>query len=303
MIVYLDQNKWIELARIYHGKDKTQRSISLLKEIDASIDLGYIFPLSAIHYLEFSRISNPKRRARLGEVMWKYSKGKTLISSREIVEKEVEHALKIFFPSVNERSISIVGNGMEHAFGEKWDMQLPNSLNDSVEKAMLTGINNLNIEPISFSSNEHRENFTSHLKSLQNTKLKLEKSKWRRWVYAIAIKDIMRPLYDVMRKHKLPVNSFENFTSEQYAEFVDAMPTRALDVHLHHQVLKNSNYKPKISDLEDWAGLGVAACYADIVVCEKHFSSMLKRDKYKTKARVETDLYNIFETLKSPNKK
>lgn len=156
MIVYLDQNKWIELSRIYHGVDKTERSISLLKEIDVAIDLGYIFPLSAIHYLEFSRISNPNRRARLGEVMWKYSKGKTLISSREIVEKEVEHALKIFFPSVNERSISIVGNGMEHAFGEKWGVQFPDSLNSFVEKAMLTGINNLNVEPISFNSNEHR---------------------------------------------------------------------------------------------------------------------------------------------------
>lgn len=110
----------------------------------------------------------------------------------------------------------------------------------------------------------------------------------------------MRPLYDVMGKHELPVELIKGFTSGQFAEFVEAMPTRALDVHLHHQVLKNSKYKPKISDLEDWAGLGVAACYADIVVCEKHFSSMLKRDMYKPKARIETDIYNIFETVGKP---
>jgi len=78
LIVYLDQNKWIELAKIFHGKDKSERAKSIQKEIEASLECGYIYPLSEVHYMEFARIRNNERRSRLGKVMWEYSKGQTL---------------------------------------------------------------------------------------------------------------------------------------------------------------------------------------------------------------------------------
>ena len=78
---------------------------------------------------------------------------------------------------------------------------------------------------------------------------------------------------------------------------MDAIPTRKLDIHLHRQVLKNDHYKPKESDLEDWAGLGAAACYADAVVCEKHFASLLARDGFTHHARIETNLSETFKSL------
>jgi len=74
-----------------------------------------------------------------------------------------------------------------------------------------------------------------------------------------------------------------------------AMPTRILDVHLHRQVLKNDQYRPKKSDLEDWGGIGVASCYCDVVVCEKHFANMLSRNNYKPTARVVTRLDDVIE--------
>lgn len=66
---------------------------------------------------------------------------------------------------------------------------------------------------------------------------------------------------------------------------------------MHRQVLKNEQYKPKQSDLEDWGGIGVASCYCDVVVCEKHFANLLQRDGYKPKARIETKLDNVFANL------
>ena len=78
---------------------------------------------------------------------------------------------------------------------------------------------------------------------------------------------------------------------------INDMPTRHLDLHLHKQVLRNPNYAAKITDLEDWTGVGVASCYCDVVVCEKHMADMLRRDGFKTKARIETDLERIFVLL------
>lgn len=297
MIVYLDQNKWIELAKIYHGKSSSPGDVAFLKEIEASIACGYQYPLSAIHYMEFSRISNVGRRKRLGEVMWEYSNGKTLASTKEITLKEIEISLKQFFPNIKPRSLDIVGNGMEHAFGESLGKTLPDWINRGIDEAMLKGHDELDIEPISCFSTIYRENFRSHLDSLHKTKTQLDKNKWENWLYAMAIKDIRNPLALVMKSNNLDKEIFENFSVDQLKKFVDLMPSRNLDLHLYRQVLKNPNYKPKVSDLEDWSGLGIAVCYCDIVVCEKHFASMLKRDKFKTKARVVTNLYEIFDNV------
>jgi hypothetical protein len=81
--------------------------------------------------------------------------------------------------------------------------------------------------------------------------------------------------------------------------FMASVPTRKLDIHLHRQVLKNPQYNAKKGDLEDWAGLGTAVCYADVVVCENHFADMVRRDGFMTPARVETDLLAVFRDMES----
>jgi hypothetical protein len=77
-------------------------------------------------------------------------------------------------------------------------------------------------------------------------------------------------------------------------QVINDMPTRRVDLHLHRQVLHNSNYRARPTDLEDWGGLVIASSYCDVVVCEKHMASMLKRDGFKTHARVEVNLENTF---------
>ena len=295
MIIYLDQNKWIELAKIYHGKETSPGAVLFLKELEASIECGYQYPLSAIHYMEFSRISNVGRRKRLGEVMAKYSQGDTIVSSREIVLNEIENSLSQFYPKIKKRDIKLIGKGIDHAFGFSRQKGLPDWLMEMADEAILTGSEELNVEPISYFSTEHRLNFTSHLESLHKDKHELDKKKWDDWINAIAIADVIEPMSEVMKRNGLQPSDLGCLNAKNYSDFIACMPSRSVDVHLHKQVLKNPNYKPKISDLEDWAGLGIASSYCDVLVCEKHFADMLKRDSFKKKARVVTSLYDIFE--------
>jgi hypothetical protein len=79
MVVYLDQNKWIELARMLHGKDASNRAKKILRDFDVATREGRVaVPLSSVHYIETSRISNVARKVRLGEAMWLFSRGTTL---------------------------------------------------------------------------------------------------------------------------------------------------------------------------------------------------------------------------------
>jgi len=295
MIVYLDQNKWIELARVANGLDKSSRAKQLYRDLIAAIDCGYIFPLSAIHIMEFSRIKNHGRRSRLGRVMWDFSQGITTPPLKEILCWEIEIAFANLGYDVKPRYFKYLGKGIPHAFGEEVDSSLASMFAEGMDEAMLCGFKE--IPPVQGAPMQQRKTFASHLRSLNERKHELERVKWKNWLYAISMMDITEPLYEVMSTNRIPNSDIEGWGEKGLMEFMDSMPTRRLDVHLHRQVLKNPEYKAKLSDLEDWAGLGTAMCYADVVICEKHFANLVSRDRFVTKAKVKTSIYDLFKIV------
>jgi len=295
MIIYLDQNKWIELARIANGIDTSSRDLRVLQQFRDAVKNGCIFPLAATHYIEFSRIKDLERRKRLGSFMWELSQGKTFAPYGNIVDREIEVALQSIGVKIPVRDLSVIGFGVEFAFGHNLDSDILNYFKDLVNKSILTGSQVLNMDPIgTVNFDSQRKSFLNHLNSLHEKKNQLVRSKWDDWLHAIALVDIIEPLNRVFTLHKLDKAILENMNIEEHKSFLTSMPTRKLDIHLHKQVIKNNQYRPKISDLEDWAGIGMASCYSDIVVCERHFADMLQRDSYKPAARIETKLDNVF---------
>ena len=88
-IAYLDQNQWIQLARIHHGRLTDRALVEALASIRAAVAEGRLgLPLSAIHYMETGRVTQPGRRARLGTVMWQLSGGLTIASYGSILTFE-----------------------------------------------------------------------------------------------------------------------------------------------------------------------------------------------------------------------
>ncbi len=57
-IVYLDQNKWIDLSRAYYGIQDGQKFQSVLTKIQTVVsNKSAIFPLSFQHYYETNKSS------------------------------------------------------------------------------------------------------------------------------------------------------------------------------------------------------------------------------------------------------
>lgn len=291
MLIYLDQNKWIALARMVYGKDKSQLSKTIVTHTLKAVEDGrIIIVLSAIHYIETARISNSDRRKRLGKVMWKYSKGRTLASYKKIVIHELETALTEFFKMKNKTPFQLVGYGVSHAFGEPLNTTLPKFIEEIFEESMLTG-ERLNGEVMpGFFQTKYCENFKNHLEKLPSIREKLPRNKWDDCLYAICTTDIIEPLKGIMLSESISPEQFGALGPENLRKLVDLMPTRQMDLFLHKQVLQNPSLKPKITDLEDWVGLGVATQYCDLVICEKHFQAMTSRKGYKGKARVTKDI-------------
>jgi hypothetical protein len=117
------------------------------------------------------------------------------------------------------------------------------------------------------------------------------------FLYAQLTADIVDVICELFAKYSVRAEALGDLGRERLRSVIDDMPTRRVDLHLMRQVLKNPEYRAKESDLEDWCGLGTAACYCDVVVCEKHMAAMLRRDGFLTRARIETQLPNTFSKV------
>lgn len=291
MVVYLDQNKWIELSRMFHRKDVTARAQRILRGFQAAIADGRaVFPLSSVHYVETARISNVERKIRLGEAMWHFSRGVTLAAYSTIVRHELEVALSVHLTQIVAGAVSVLGNGHAHAFGAPPLSGVLAAFAEEVERSLLTGNRRFGIQPPAFVGTTQRENFREHLATLHARFQAVAPELRENWLYAMSTVDILDPLNDVAARHNLPPSTLEALGETRLKQVIEAMPTRRVDLHLHREVLKNRTYVAKASDLEDWGGLAVASCYCDVVVCEKHMASMLRRSGFLTNARIETAL-------------
>jgi hypothetical protein len=296
MVVYLDQNKWIELARMFHGKDTTSRARRVLRDFEvARLEGRTTLPLSSFHYVETSRVANVGRKVRLGEAMWHFSKGMTLVGYPAIVRYELEVALAKHLPQIIPGAVRIVGKGHAHAFGTPPLRGLLELHADEVERSMLTGNARFGIGPPAFHGTTHRENFQQHLSTLHERYKDVPEELRENWLYAISTVDILNPFNDIAVEHNLEPTALEGLGETRLKQVIDDMPTRRVDLHLHRQVLKNTTYVARASDLEDWGGLVVASCYCDVLVCEKHMANMLRRNGFVTKARVEINLENALK--------
>jgi hypothetical protein len=314
-IVYLDQNKWIELARTYHGVETDPELVAVLEFLRREGAAGNtVLPLSAVHYMELCKIGNPNKRARLGEVMWELSAGWTMAAYRRTVEKELDDALATRFPGrVKPRPFSLLGRGVGYAFntkplafrvGQRDGIPLPDSVAntilkrvesrmDDIERSFLTGIGprGETMPPQRYSGPE--SNFVKHLKLIHPRLSDASPENRERALYAIALMDISRPLFETLELHGISMDELHTRGVHGAMAFVEDLPSRRVEVHLHRQVLKNREYQAKANDLCDWAGLGRAAGYCDFLVCEKHFADLIQRDHFTARATVLTNIREL----------
>lgn len=92
-VIYLDQNKWIELAQAAHGKGSARLLpvLEFIRQIKAS-GLA-VFPLSLAHHMETSKRFDAGQQERLGRLMWEISEGSTFASPASILHSEIDAAI------------------------------------------------------------------------------------------------------------------------------------------------------------------------------------------------------------------
>jgi hypothetical protein len=97
-IIYLDQNKWIDLSRAYYGMAEGQKFQHVLTKIQSAVlSKNAIFPLSFQHYFETNKSSNLEQRRRLAKVMAELSQGICISPQERMMHWELKRSLAKLF--------------------------------------------------------------------------------------------------------------------------------------------------------------------------------------------------------------
>jgi hypothetical protein len=117
--VYLDENKWIDLARAVGGHPEGERFKTAAMMIAAAVSRGEAsFPLSAGHMFETWKQKSGRRRRGVATTMLTISKNHALAPHWELVPGEIDSALRRRFGRpINCLPVRPFSKGIKHRSG------------------------------------------------------------------------------------------------------------------------------------------------------------------------------------------
>jgi hypothetical protein len=119
LIVYLDQNKWIDLAKASVGHIEGLKYQKALEQVVlTSKQEKAIFPLSLQHFMETRKQSNPKKRKDLALVMEEISRGATIAPKRDIMPSERQREIALTFDMQPMPMRPVFGYGLSIIFAK-----------------------------------------------------------------------------------------------------------------------------------------------------------------------------------------
>lgn len=296
-IIYLDQNHWIELARAAYGRSSRPDTSSIVESLCQARRSGHAcFPLSYGHYIEMRKVRNADRRTRLAAWMLELSDGRTVAPSSVMIRHEIEMALERCFPDrVVPEPFEFLGHGLAHAAANKnFDVQMgwppgaeamPAPLRAAFEeclrvaagRTLLSGIHLRGVDGGPLTDLTVERHFKVSLNQWRGAASKYTRDELEREICDSNFDDIADLVREGLARYGISLDEFERRSQLCGRAFLDDMPSQRADMHLKRQWAKNADLQPLDSDLVDWAFLGVAVSYCDIVVTEKQKADLFSR--------------------------
>ncbi len=97
-ILFIDQNKWIDLARAASGKPEGAAYVDIYRALSAAVDAEQvILPLTISHIIETAKRNDPESRLAVARVQAKLSKGSVYRSRKVRLLVEIRNSLHAIF--------------------------------------------------------------------------------------------------------------------------------------------------------------------------------------------------------------
>lgn len=305
-IIFLDQNKWIDLLDNKNGRYDT-----LLKLIKGSLrNKSAKFPISFNTIVECQKIKNSNRRNSLAILLAEVSEGWTYSNTHKLFDKEFE---KSVLPKLGikdkEVTITAVSLGIPFAVGiDEQDfykvINVPKEIGPNVYND-LTKYENLILQ-IAGTSNEASLEYMSSISDLVEKRERLRSISMpyhistRKNIYLAQLTNDRKDTIErILGRHGFVFNDFLDLGKSEIVKTYESVAT--LDVNINLSFVNNNNNNREISpnDLIDIDSLSVAIPYSDVVVCEKYMANIALQKKLNEKYNtvITTSLDELTEIL------
>jgi hypothetical protein len=302
-MVYLDQNKWIDLGLAYYRNPRGVRFAKTLQKMyDAAKQKTASFPFSKEHMLETMKMGKIDRRQRLAQVMAMFSEGWATAPWDKVNQVELSMSIpKAFNKPPLITSPLVFGRGIEFAFGEPLHAKsrsFIDSLNSPIEMKKRMAIQFLAIMMSSSDESLRKSSIDKYNASMNATadeadrirKLVLNHNKdtrYRAFTAGHAL-DFFHFRQEELMASLTPIGlSFDDFFDtlggDGLIKLFEDMPTTDILMHLRNQ--RNNQFEKAISpnDLNDLSFLAVAIPYCDVVITENQWVDLAKRKGFERK--------------------
>lgn len=316
-LVYLDLHTIIYIARALSGDTQVPASYIGLYQaaLRAKLEQRAMFPLSGEHLWEISKITDPKQRVDLADILEALSDYNYLAGRIVIAELEVEAGIaKIMGEDISAKSVALVRPTFGHAFGMVGGMKIRNNaggdgsdavraqmsdnefhklrarMNHEMERQMLRGPSDADLEELRTDPDFQPEVAIEGQKQrvqweLETERILNEHPKWRRGRLrdVIGAREFVHEWMDMFtrmrierRKSGLP--DFDPADDEMRA-FMGSMPHTQVAVSLKTRYHKNPRYKWTVNDIVDIDAASVAYMYCEAVFPDKAVRHALLNSK------------------------
>jgi hypothetical protein len=301
-LLYLDQNKWIDLSNAHYSHHKGVPFKEALAAVRKAVNAGrLIVPISAVNKVEMDADPYAERRHRLARFMVDLSCNRSILPFMIVRPWEVRNALHAFFgrPAPGAIRRSIVREGIGNAFGlqfrisglsaedEAAVLQYGNSAERSVQYLLLAG-DNRELSKKMRAEETATLDWQEQVRTRSAADLAPEQRRFAELAEHIRKGDVGRALMEGLQEFGVSMPAFfEQF--DTLAEFIHFFArVHTLEVLLTLTLARDQDLVRPIAqnDARDLIWLSVAMPYGNLVVSEKYWGHMVRScgldRKYKT---------------------
>lgn len=316
-LVYLDLNTIIFIAKALRGDRNVPTGYGELYEsvLRAKSEQRAVFPLGGPHLREVAKITDPKQRRRLAEVMEEFSDFNYLPGRVTVAELEFDAGIaKVMGEPPRLGTISLLRPTFGQVFGMVGGMQIVDSdgrdssdavragmtdddyfalrqrMNVEVERQMLRGPSDEELLQLRKAPNYRPEvAIASHQSRVEwevDVQRVLNKDpKWRRgWLRDfVAAREIVHEWNDMLARMRVErirsgLPAFEP-GQDKFRSFLSSMPHTQVAVSIKTQMHKNPRHTWTPNDISDIDAMSVAYAYCEAVFPDKAIRHALLNSK------------------------
>lgn len=281
--VYLDQNKWVDLA---HSAARTAKGVlfqdAYAAATRAAAQRSTSFPLSAIHIDETCRIRRLKWRHDVAFVMIRLSRRDSIARWQEITEVEIDRALhQLCGRPAEPPQTAPFGTGLAFACGgETEDRNQPHHVEAATAEflALAAGDSTAGFRQQTADRFQGAKDFAE---ALQQMGPKLNEGRRRvgddRAFVSVATSLLGNRVAQRGLFNDVPPIGLRGVDTSQDGRVLRQLPSVGCLTRLI--LLKQANPQSRwdAHDLNDLKALGIAAVYCDVAIAEKGWISYLRR--------------------------